>query len=150
MKTKNKKTFLVIHGPNLNLLEKRDKKLYGKRSLDSINSSLLKIAKQRKVNLTIYQSNIEGLLVSKIQKAATHYDGILINPAAYTHTSIAIRDALMAVKKPIIEVHMTNIFKREPFRQQTLISDVVDGQVIGLGTKSYKLGLEALIEQVIQ
>ncbi|MBI3018453.1 MAG: type II 3-dehydroquinate dehydratase [Deltaproteobacteria bacterium] len=145
MKTKK---ILVLHGPNLNLLGYRELSLYGPLSLQKINTHLKKIAQKQKYTLLSYQSNVEGALVTKIQKWALKVDGILINPAAYTHTSIAIRDALLAVGIPTVEVHLSNIYKREPFRKHSLISDVVHGQVIGFGAKSYELGLEALIQTI--
>ncbi len=145
MKTKK---ILVLHGPNLNLLGKRELSLYGSFSLKKINAHLKKIARAQKYTLFSYQSNVEGTLVTKIQKWASKVDGILINPAAYTHTSIAIRDVLVAVGIPTVEVHLSNIYKREPFRKQSLISDVVDGQVVGFGPKSYELGLHALIQTI--
>ena len=145
MKTKK---ILVLHGPNLNLLGNREPSLYGTLSLQKINARLKKIAQKQKYVLLSYQSNIEGALVTKIQKWASKVDGILINPAAYTHTSIAIRDALVAVGIPTVEVHLSNIHKRESFRRQSLISDVVEGQIVGFGSKSYELGLEALIQTI--
>lgn len=145
MKTKK---ILVLHGPNLNLLGKREPSLYGFATLQKINAHLKKIARKQKYTLLSYQSNVEGVLVTQIQKWAPRIDGILINPAAYTHTSVAIRDALVAVGIPTVEVHLSNIYKREPFRKQSLISDVVDGQIVGFGPKSYELGLQALIQTI--
>lgn len=106
------------------------------------------MASRKNCETIFYQSNSEGRLVSKIQKMAKSVDGILINLAAYTHTSVAIRDALLSVTIPMVEVHISNIYKREPFRHHSLISDIVDGQVIGFGTKSYHLGLHALVEAI--
>ena len=144
-----RKKILVLHGPNLNLLGKREKKIYGKISLDKINNSLKKIAKELKVNLEIKQSNIEGELVNFIQKAGKNgCKGILINPAAYTHTSIAIRDAIAAIKLPVVEVHLSNIYKREEFRHKSLIAPVTVGQIAGFGPHSYELGLQALVENL--
>ncbi len=140
------KKILVIHGPNLNLLGQREPSVYGRLSLKKINGHLKKKAQKKKYVLLSCQSNIEGVLVTQIQKARQKVDGILINPAAYTHTSVAIRDALLAAQLPTVEVHLSNIYKREPFRKESLISDVVQGQVIGFGPKSYELGLEALIQ----
>ncbi len=139
------KKILVIHGPNLNLLGTREKHIYGKTTLKEINDHLKKWAHKKKCKLLIYQSNIEGELVNKIQKAGKKVDGILINPAAYTHTSIAIRDALSAVPVPKVEVHLSNLSRREPFRHHSLLSDIVDGQIMGFGAMSYRLGLEALL-----
>ena len=144
-----RKKILVLHGPNLNLLGKREKKVYGKVSLDKINSELKKIAKELKVDLEIKQSNIEGELVNFIQKAGRNgCKGILINPAAYTHTSVAIRDAIAAIKLPVVEVHISNIYKREEFRHKSLIAPVAVGQISGFGKESYILGLMALAENL--
>ena len=139
---------LVIHGPNLDLLGKREPQVYGKTTLAQINQRLKALAAKAKVNLKIIQSNHEGKIVDAVGKARGKFGCILINPAAYTHTSVAIRDALVAAQVPTVEVHLSNIYKREPFRKQSLISDVVCGQVIGFGPKSYELGLEALIQRV--
>jgi len=139
---------LVIHGPNLNLLGKREKKIYGAKSLKKINADLETIAKKRGGKLFIYQSNSEGDLIDKIQKYASKVDGILINPAAYSHTSVALRDVLLATEVLKVEVHLSNIYKREPFRRQSLISDVVDGQIVGFGSQSYQYGLKALLKAI--
>ena len=143
---KQHRKLLVIHGPNMNLLGNRQRELYGKTTLSVLNRTLKAEARQNRVALEFFQSNHEGELVSKIQQRGPAVDGILINPAAYTHTSVAIRDALVAVGTPTVEVHLTNIYQREPFRQRSLISDVVDGQVIGFGIQSYQLGLHALLQ----
>lgn len=148
MHKKKQKNILVIHGPNLNLLGKRESKLYGTQTLSSINIKLSALAKKKKYQTIVYQSNIEGDIVSKIQKLSKKVAGILINPAAYTHTSVALRDVLLAVSLPTVEVHLSNIYKREPFRRQSLICDVVEGQVVGFGAKSYELGLKALIQTI--
>jgi 3-dehydroquinate dehydratase-2 len=140
------KKILVIHGPNLNLLGQREPAIYGKVTLKQINTELKKIAKKRKVSLTIEQSNHEGKIVDLIGKAKKKYDGLLINPAAYTHTSVAIRDAIAACGILTVEVHLSNIYLREEFRQKSLISPVVKGTIMGFGYKSYILGLEALID----
>jgi 3-dehydroquinate dehydratase-2 len=140
------KKILVIHGPNLNLLGQREPAIYGKVTLNQINNALKKIAKKRKVSLTIKQSNHEGEIVDLIGKAKKKYDGLLINPAAYTHTSVAIRDAIAASGILSVEVHLSNIYLREEFRQKSLISPVVKGTIMGFGYKSYILGLEALVD----
>ncbi|MCM8795958.1 MAG: type II 3-dehydroquinate dehydratase [Candidatus Omnitrophica bacterium] len=140
------KKILVIHGPNLHLLGKRQPAIYGKTTLKQINAELLKIAKRRKVALTIKQTNVEGEIVNLITKNKHRYQGLLINPAAYTHTSVAIRDAIVASGIPTVEVHLSNIYMREEFRQKSLISGVAKGTVLGFGPKSYILGLEALID----
>jgi 3-dehydroquinate dehydratase-2 len=140
------KKILVIHGPNLNLLGQREPKVYGRITLEAINSALKKTAKSRKVSLTIKQSNHEGQIVDLIGKAKSKFNAILINPAAYTHTSVAIRDALAACVIPAVEVHLSNIYSREEFRQKSLVSPVVKGSIMGFGAKSYLLGLEALLD----
>lgn len=140
------KKILVIHGPNLNLLGTREPAIYGKVTLSQINIELKKIAKKRKVKLTIVQSNHEGQIVDLIGKSKCGFSGLLINPAAYTHTSVAIRDAILASGTLTVEVHLSNIYAREEFRQKSLISPVVKGTVLGFGMKSYALGLEALID----
>lgn len=137
---------LVIHGPNLNLLGKREENIYGQMTLDEINKKLSCFAEKSKIELDYFQSNIEGEIVDKIQKAAGNCQGILINPAAYTHTSVAIRDAIAAIPIPTVEVHISNIYSREEFRQKSLIAPVAKGQISGFGANSYILGLEALID----
>jgi len=146
MKQNNKIKILVIHGPNLNLLGKREPHIYGKVTLKKINDALRKLAKRKRISLKIVQSNYEGEIVEIIQKAQNRFSGILINPAGYTHTSVAIRDALAGVNLPAIEVHLSNIYSRETFRRHSLISPVCKGQICGFGLNSYLLGLEALIE----
>ncbi|MCM8790312.1 MAG: type II 3-dehydroquinate dehydratase [Candidatus Omnitrophica bacterium] len=136
---------LVIHGPNLNLLGTREVDVYGKVTIDEINSELEKLAASKNVSLTIVQSNHEGEIVELIGKAKGVYGAILINPAAYTHTSVAIRDAISAVGIPTVEVHLSNIYAREEFRHESLIAPVARGQVSGFGIMSYLLGLEAAI-----
>jgi 3-dehydroquinate dehydratase-2 len=140
------KKILVIHGPNLNLLGQREPQIYGRVTLKQINEELKKIAQKRKVKLTFFQSSYEGEIVDLIGKAKNKYDGLLINPAAYTHTSVAIRDALAACGILTVEVHLSNIYSREEFRQKSLISPVVKATILGFGPKSYYLGLEALID----
>ncbi len=140
------KKILVIHGPNLNLLGKREPQIYGTTTLKQINAALQKIAKARKAKLTVIQSNYEGKIVELIGRDKEKYSGILINPAAYTHTSIAIRDAISASGIPTVEVHLSNIHSREEFRHQSLISPVAKGTIMGFGPKSYSLGLEALLD----
>jgi len=139
---------LVIHGPNLQLLGQREVDVYGKVTIDDINNDLKKIAKSKKVVLTIVQSNHEGEIVELIGRSKDKYDAILINPAAYTHTSVAIRDAISAVNIPTVEVHLSNIYAREEFRRTSLISDVAKGQICGFGKMSYVLGLEAAISMI--
>ena len=142
------KKILIIHGPNLNLLGKREPDLYGKVSLEAINERLKKLASDHKAEIEVFQSNHEGEIVSKIGSADGAFDAIVINPAAYTHTSVAIRDAVSAVSAPTIEVHLSNIYAREEFRHQSLIAPVAVGQVSGFGAKSYELGLLAALEHL--
>ncbi len=135
---------LIIHGPNLNLLGSREKDIYGTKTLGEINDKLKALAKEARANIMIFQSNHEGEIVDAIQKAKG-YDAIVINPAAYTHTSVAIRDAIAATKIPAIEVHLSNIYGREEFRQKSLIAPVAAGQISGFGPESYMLGLRAAV-----
>lgn len=137
---------LVIHGPNLGLLGKREPAVYGKITLQQVNQSLKKLAQKRKVKLKIRQSDLEGEIVELIGKAGKNFQALIINPAAYTHTSIAIRDAILACGVPVIEVHLSNIYSREEFRRHSLISSVAYGQICGFGINSYLLGLEAIAE----
>lgn len=139
---------LVIHGPNLHLLGKREPAVYGKITLQQINNALKKIARSEKIGLDIIQSNIEGEIVDLITKNKNKYAGILINPAAYTHTSVAIRDAIAAAGILTIEVHLSNIYAREEFRHKSLISPVAKGTILGFGAKSYELGLNTLIDLI--
>lgn len=139
---------LVLHGPNLNLLGNREQAIYGTTSLETIDSSLRKLGDELGAELVIRQSNHEGELVTWIQEARRDCQGILINPAAYTHTSIAIRDALAAVDLPAVEVHLSNIYRRETFRQQSYVSGVAVAQVSGFGPSGYLLALRGLCEFV--
>lgn len=138
------KKILVIHGPNLNLLGEREVSIYGKITLDQINQLLRQKAEELGLELTIEQSNHEGVIVDLIGNARKTYDGILINPAAYTHTSVAIGDALLAANLPAVEVHLSNIHKREDFRKKTLTAAACVGQICGFGQDSYILGLIGL------
>lgn len=142
------KKILVIHGPNLDLLGTREPQIYGKTTLREINQSLQRLAKEKNIKLTIKQSNHEGEIVDLIGKNKDRYDGLLINPAAYTHTSVAIRDAISASGIITVEVHLSNIYTREEFRHKSLISAVAKGSIIGFGPKSYTLGLEALADLI--
>jgi 3-dehydroquinate dehydratase-2 len=134
----------VLHGPNLNLLGTREQSIYGTLSLDAVDSAIMKLAEELAVEVDLRQSNSEGELVNWIQEAGTEYDGMIINPAAYTHTSIAIRDAIAAVGLPTIEVHLSNIHQREEFRQRSYIAGVTIGQISGLGPTGYLLALRGL------
>ncbi|MFN9173024.1 MAG: type II 3-dehydroquinate dehydratase [Synechocystis sp.] len=139
---------LVLHGPNLNLLGQREPEIYGSLTLAQIDQQLQQMAIALGVELTAFQSNSEGELVTAIQKALGEYQGIVINAAAYTHTSVAIRDALSAVKIPTVEVHLSNIHQRESFRHFSYIAAVAIGQICGFGVNSYRLGLQALVEHL--
>ena len=139
---------LVIHGPNLNLLGQREPDVYGMISLSQTNQLLKKEAVRSGISVTIVQSNHEGKLVDQIGKARGRFDGILINPAAYTHTSVALRDALAACGVPAVEVHLSNIYGREEFRKQSLTAPVCIGQVSGFGIESYILGLQGLLKKI--
>ncbi|NJK62292.1 MAG: type II 3-dehydroquinate dehydratase [Synechococcaceae cyanobacterium SM2_3_1] len=135
---------LVLHGPNLNLLGQREVNVYGSITLDHVNQALQEEAKALNIELEIHQSNHEGQLIDFIHQAATRSAGILINPGAYTHTSIALRDALAGVALPAVEVHISNVYRREPFRHHSFIAAVAVGQICGFGLHSYTLGLKAL------
>ncbi|HBG16181.1 MAG TPA: type II 3-dehydroquinate dehydratase [Firmicutes bacterium] len=139
---------LVLHGPNLNLLGVREPEVYGRVTLEEINSKLGQIALELQIKLGIVQSNHEGVLVDRIQRSLEDCQGILLNPGAYTHTSIAIRDALAAVKLPTIEVHLSNIYAREEFRKISITAPVVNGQICGLGPDGYYWGLRALVKLI--
>ncbi len=132
---------IIINGPNLNLLGEREQSQYGSMNFKDLRDNCLKKAKEIGINLEFSQSNIEGELVNLIQDARKNYDGMIINAAGFTHTSVAIRDALDLFKKPIIELHISNIYKREKFRHKSLISDIVTGGIFGLGTEGYILAI---------
>ncbi len=132
---------IVINGPNLNLLGKREQSQYGAITFEQLKENCQAKAKELNINLEFYQSNIEGEIVTRIQKSKNEHDGIIINAAGFTHTSVAIRDALDIFKKPIIELHISNIYKREEFRQKSLISDIATGGIFGLGDFGYILAI---------
>ena len=135
---------LIINGPNLNLLGEREQSQYGSITFDQLKNICLENSKQANIQSEFIQSNIEGEIVTIIQDARKTYDGIIINAAGFTHTSVAIRDALSIFKKPIIELHISNIYKREEFRHKSLISGVVNGIICGLGTNGYILAINAM------
>jgi len=137
------KKILVIHGPNLNLLGKRETDIYGEVTLEEINKNLMELAGELGVLVDVYQSNSEGELVTEIQNSMGNYDALVINPGAYTHTSIALRDAVAGVGISTVEVHLSNIYQREDFRKKSMLADVVVGQITGFGIDSYMLGLRA-------
>lgn len=138
------KKILVIHGPNLNLLGEREPGVYGSDTYDSINNELIAKAKDKGFDCDVYQSNHEGAIIDKLHEARKDYNGVIINAGAYTHYSYAIRDAISAIKIPVIEVHMSNIHAREEFRHHSVISPVCAGQIAGFGKTSYLLAVEAL------
>ncbi|MEE9232384.1 MAG: type II 3-dehydroquinate dehydratase, partial [Nitrospirales bacterium] len=141
---------LVLHGPNLNLLGTREPTLYGLTTLEELNTSLVTLGKELGVSVEARQSNIEGELVTWIQEASSQFQGLLMNPAAYTHTSIALRDAIVGVGMPTVEVHLSNIHRRESFRRRSYLAPVALGQISGFGPHSYFLGLRALVAALQQ
>lgn len=136
---------LVLHGPNLNLLGQREPGIYGSATLEEINKLLEQEANTLEVTLLIQQSNHEGVLVDSIHSTLGQHQGLLINAGAYTHTSVAIRDAITAVNVPTVEVHLSNLYRREPFRHHSYIAPVAIGLISGFGSESYRLGLQALV-----
>jgi len=140
---------LIINGPNLNLLGEREQSQYGSITFDQLKEKCLKKSKELNINLDFIQSNIEGEIVTAIQDARNKYDGMIINAAGFTHTSVSIRDALDVFKKPIIELHISNIYKREKFRHKSMISDVATGVICGLGANGYILAINAMQELLI-
>lgn len=137
---------LVLHGPNLNLLGSREPDLYGSMRLDEINGKLIELGKELGVEIKCVQSNHEGELIDVLHDARTGADGVVFNPGGYTHTSVAIRDAITAIQIPVIEVHLSNVYAREEFRLVSMISGVCKGKVVGFGWRSYMLGLRGLVD----
>ncbi|MDY6905796.1 MAG: type II 3-dehydroquinate dehydratase [Thermodesulfobacteriota bacterium] len=149
MAEKSKKTILVIHGPNLNMLGTREPEKYGSDTLVEIDRGIKAAGDEKGLAVTCFQSNSEGAIVEKIQAIpAEGIAGVIINPAAYTHTSIAIRDALLLLEIPIVEVHLSNIYRREPFRHKSMTADVATGQITGFGKTGYLLALEAIAQMI--
>ena len=142
------KRVLVIHGPNLNLLGQREPDIYGHETLEEINNQLSEQGRGLGIDVEAFQSNHEGAIVEKIQHAMGNCDGIIINPAAYTHTSIAIRDAIAMLDIPVVEIHLSNIHKREPFRHQSMIADIAAARIAGFGSTGYRLALAGLAEMI--
>ena len=139
-----KKKIIIINGPNLNLLGEREKSQYGSETLSTVKKKCLDLGKKLKLQIKFVQSNIEGELVTQIQKSRKKYDGLIINAGGYTHTSVSILDALLTLKIPIIELHISNIYSREAFRQKSLISRAASGIICGFGTKGYIMSINAL------
>ena len=139
---------IIINGPNLNLLGKREESQYGSVTFTKLEEICLDYAKKLGVNVSFKHSNIEGELVSMIQQSANHFQGLIINAAGYTHTSVSIHDALLTLKIPIIELHISNIYAREEFRQKSLISSAVNGIICGLGTDGYMLAIDAMLNLI--
>ena len=139
---------LIINGPNLNLLGEREKDKYGNTSIEQIKKNCLSFSKEHNINLSFFQSNVEGEIVNEIQNARDNQNCLIINAGGYTHTSVAIHDALKILKIPIIELHITNIYKREDFRHKSLISKVANGVICGFGANGYIMALEAMIKFV--
>jgi len=148
-KEKNVPAVLVIHGPNLNMLGKREPELYGKTTLDTIDRNLKTRGEQLGLYVESFQSNHEGAIVETIQSAFGNYQGVIINPAAYTHTSVAIRDALLLLDVPIVEIHLSNIDKRESFRHTSMIADIAAGRIAGFGAHGYVLALKAMAKIIL-
>ena len=137
---------LVLHGPNLNLLGTREPEVYGSMTLDDINNKLIELGKELGTEIKCLQSNHEGALIDALHDARIWADGVVFNPGGYTHTSIALRDAISAIQIPVVEVHMSNVYAREEFRHVSMISAVCKGKVVGFGWRSYELGLRGLVE----
>lgn len=144
--SKNSLNILVLHGPNLNLLGFREPELYGKKELSEIDAEIEQVAEELDVQVRILQSNHEGVLIDTIQENRKWADGIVINPGAFSHFSYALRDALVSVRMPVIEVHLTNVHSREEFRKTSVIAPITVGQIVGLGSSGYTLALRALLE----
>jgi len=145
---KRKPKILVIHGPNLNLLGRREPELYGKKSLADVNRALMEQGDRAGFDVETFQSNHEGAIIDKIQEARKECAGLIINPAGFTHTSIAIRDALLCLEIPIIEVHISNVYQREQFRHRSRISDIVTAKLVGFGTYGYSMALDAVMKRI--
>jgi 3-dehydroquinate dehydratase II len=139
---------LVVHGPNLNMLGKREPAHYGTETMGDIDRRMAEKGMETSMTIHFFQSNSEGAIVDRIQSALGQYDGLIINPAAYTHTSVAIRDAIALLDIPVVEVHLSNIYKRESFRSHSMIADVASGQITGFGSNGYMLAVDAIRELI--
>jgi 3-dehydroquinate dehydratase-2 len=137
---------LILHGPNLNLLGKREPGVYGSMTLEELNARLVELGKSLAAEVKCLQSNHEGALIDALHDARSWADGVVFNPGGYTHTSVALRDAIAAIELPVVEVHLSNVYAREEFRHHSMISAVCKGKVVGFGWKSYALGMRALLE----
>jgi 3-dehydroquinate dehydratase II len=137
---------LILHGPNLNLLGTREPEVYGSLTLDDINQKLIELGKELGAEIKCLQSNHEGALIDALHEARTWADGVVFNPGGYTHTSVALRDAISAIQIPVVEVHLSNVYAREEFRHTSMISGVCRGKITGFGWRSYVLGLRALVD----
>jgi 3-dehydroquinate dehydratase-2 len=137
---------LVLHGPNLNLLGEREPEIYGRETLADIDAALVRLGSELGAEIESFQSNHEGALIDRLQAARGRVEGLIVNLAGFTHTSVALRDALIAAGAPIVEVHLSNVHQREPFRHESLVADVALGQVVGLGAIGYELALRALVK----
>ena len=137
---------LILHGPNLNLLGTREPEVYGSMTLDNINKKMVELGKELSAEIKCTQSNHEGVLIDALHDARTWANGVVFNPGGYTHSSIALRDAIIAIQIPVIEVHLSNVYAREKFRHVSMISAVCKGKIVGFGWRSYTLGLKALMD----
>jgi 3-dehydroquinate dehydratase-2 len=146
MKNRGIMKILVLHGPNLNLLGTREPEIYGSLALSDIDAKLIELGKEFGAELKCFHSNQEGALIDALQDAQMWADGVLFNPGGYTHTSVALRDTIAAIRIPVIEVHLSNVYAREEFRHTSMISAVCKGKILGFGWRSYTLGLRALVE----